>query len=47
MYYDEAADAVLKTLNTSEENGLGSGEAEKRLKNTEKMSSKKKKKLRL
>jgi len=31
MYYDEAADAVLKTLNTSEENGLSSGEAEKRL----------------
>ncbi|HEY3362617.1 MAG TPA: calcium-transporting P-type ATPase, PMR1-type [Methanosarcina sp.] len=31
MYYDEAADAVLKTLNTSEEAGLSSGEAEKRL----------------
>jgi Ca2+-transporting ATPase len=31
MYYDEAADAVLKTLNTSE-TGLSSGEAESRLK---------------
>lgn len=31
MYYDEAADAVLKTLNTSEETGLSSVEAEKRL----------------
>jgi Ca2+-transporting ATPase len=31
MYYDEAADAVLKTLNTSE-TGLSSGEAENRLK---------------
>lgn len=31
MYYDEAADAVLKTLNTSEETGLSSEEAEKRL----------------
>ena len=30
MYYDEAADAVLKTLNTSE-NGLSSGEAKNRL----------------
>ena len=30
MYYDEAADAVLKTLNTSE-SGLSSAEAEKRL----------------
>ncbi|WP_243685464.1 cation-transporting P-type ATPase [Methanosarcina barkeri] len=30
MYYDEAADAVLKTLNTSEETGLSSEEAEKR-----------------
>jgi len=30
MYYDETADAVLKTLNTSE-NGLSSGETEKRL----------------
>jgi P-type Ca2+ transporter type 2C len=30
MYYDEAADAVLKTLNTSEA-GLSSGEAENRL----------------
>jgi len=30
MYYDEAADAVLKTLNTSE-TGLSSGEAENRL----------------
>lgn len=31
MYYDEAADAVLNNLNTSEEVGLSSGEAEKRL----------------
>jgi len=31
MYYDEAADAVLKTLNTSEETGLSSEEVEKRL----------------
>jgi len=31
MYYDEAADAVLKTLNTFEEDGLSSEEAEKRL----------------
>ncbi|MCC4765662.1 calcium-transporting P-type ATPase, PMR1-type [Methanosarcina sp. DH1] len=31
MYYDEAADAVLKTLDTSEETGLSSEEAEKRL----------------
>ncbi|AKB81017.1 Cation-transporting ATPase, E1-E2 family [Methanosarcina barkeri 3] len=31
MYYDEAADAVLNNLNTSEEAGLSSGEAEKRL----------------
>jgi len=31
MYYDEAADAVLKTLNTSQ-TGLSSGEAENRLK---------------
>jgi len=30
MYYDEAADAVLKTLNTSE-TGLSSEEAENRL----------------
>ena len=30
MYYDEAADAVLKALNTSE-TGLSSGEAENRL----------------
>ncbi len=31
MYYDEAADAVLNNLSTSEEAGLSSGEAEKRL----------------
>ncbi len=31
MYHDEAADAVLKTLDTSE-TGLSSGEAENRLK---------------